>query len=42
MYTSCVLGTRPSALFNEFFTYKKKASTIRNGIIKKMEHHLVV
>jgi hypothetical protein len=24
MYTSCVLGLRPSALFNEFFTYQKK------------------
>jgi len=25
MYTSCVLGLCPSALFNEFFTYKKKS-----------------
>jgi hypothetical protein len=28
LYTSCVLGLRPSALFNEFLLIKKKPMSI--------------
>jgi len=35
LYTSCVLGLRPSALFNEFLLIKKKKKGEKNKIPQK-------
>jgi len=34
LYTSCVLGLRLSALFNEFLLIKKKKKNLRLGFVE--------